>query len=126
MTTALSVQGYGRELANLAKMYTEDSKYSGENDNFDRKLTIFHDLCDRVDLPLVAKVKALLTMLCGIALDFYYRNKATYLTFDSICNAICNHFEGPEYRRGVLTKWNATTLKTVMIKSEGKSTEDCL
>ena len=36
---------YGKELANLAKLYTDESKYSGENDNFDFKLTIFMDLC---------------------------------------------------------------------------------
>ena len=65
-------------------------------------------------------------MLCSIALNFYYKNKATYTTFNNIYNAIYNHFKEPEYKRGVLTKWNAITLKTVMIKSEGKSTEDCL
>jgi len=65
-------------------------------------------------------------MLYSIALDFYYENKATYTTFDGICNAIRNYFEGLEYKRGVLIKWNAITLKTVMIKSEGKSIEDCL
>ena len=107
-------------------MYTEESKYSREDDNFDRKLTIFNDLCDRVGIPQEAKIKGFPTMLRGIALNFYYRNKATYVTFNGICNAIRNHFEGPKYKRGVLIKWNATTLKTVIIKSEGKSTEDCL
>jgi len=65
-------------------------------------------------------------MLCGITFDFYYRNKATYTTFNSIYNAIRNYFEGLEYKRGVLIKWNAITLKIVIIKSEGKSIEDCL
>jgi len=65
-------------------------------------------------------------MLCGITLDFYYKNKATYTTFNSICNAIRNHFKGLEYKCGVLIKWNAITFKTVIIKSEGKSIEDCL
>ena len=41
---------YGRDLATLAKMYTEESKYSREDDNFDCKLTIFNDLCDRVGI----------------------------------------------------------------------------
>ena len=75
---------YGRDLATLAKMYTEESKYSGEDDNFDRKLTIFNDLCDRVGIPQEAKIKGLPTILRSIALDFYYRNKATYITFDGI------------------------------------------
>jgi hypothetical protein len=35
---------YNKELANLAKLYINKSKYSGENDNFDFKLTIFIDL----------------------------------------------------------------------------------
>ena len=65
-------------------------------------------------------------MLRGITLNFYYRNKATYTTFDSICNAIRNYFKGLEYKRRVLIKWNAITLKTVIIKSKGKSIEDCL
>jgi hypothetical protein len=65
-------------------------------------------------------------MLYGITLNFYYRNKATYITFNGIYNAIYNYFKGLEYKRGVLTKWNAITLKIVIVKSEGKSIEDCL
>src|SRR6266568_8013257 len=60
-------QGFGKELTNLAKIYTEDNKYSGEDDNFDFKLTIFHDLCNRADVPQEAKAKAYPTMLCGLA-----------------------------------------------------------
>jgi hypothetical protein len=65
-------------------------------------------------------------MLRSITFNFYYKNKATYTTFNSICNAICNYFKGLEYKRRVLIKWNAITLKIVIIKSEGKSIEDCL
>ena len=42
---------YSKELANLAKLYTNKSKYSGENDNFNFKLTIFMDLCQKADIP---------------------------------------------------------------------------
>jgi hypothetical protein len=117
---------YGRDLVTLVKIYMEESKYSGEDNNFNCKFTIFNDLCDRVDIPQAVKIKGFLIMLRGIALDFYYKNKAIYITFDSICNAIRNYFKGLEYKCGVLIKWNAMTLKTVMIKSEGKSIEDCL
>jgi hypothetical protein len=65
-------------------------------------------------------------MLHSIALNFYYKNKATYVTFNGICNAIRNHFKGLEYKYRVLVKWNAITLKIVIIKNKGKSTEDCL
>ena len=107
-------------------MYTEESKYSGEDDNFDRKLTIFNDLFNRVGIPQEAKIKGFPMMLCGITLNFYYKNKATYTTFDSICNAIRNYFKGLEYKRRVLIKWNAITLKTVIIKNESKSIGDYL
>ena len=33
------------------KIYTEDNKYNGEDDNFDFKLIIFHDLYNRADVP---------------------------------------------------------------------------
>jgi hypothetical protein len=36
---------YSKELANLAKLYTDEAKYSGKNNNFDFKLIIFIDLC---------------------------------------------------------------------------------
>ena len=65
-------------------------------------------------------------MLYSIALNFYYENKVTYTTFNSIYNAIRNYFKGLEYKHGILIKWNTITLKTVIIKSEGKSIEDCL
>ena len=65
-------------------------------------------------------------MLRSITLNFYYRNKATNTTFNSIYNTVYNHFKGPEYKRRVLIKWNAITLKIVIIKSKGKSIEDCL
>jgi len=126
LTETKVTANYGRDLVTLVKIYIEESKYSGEDDNFNRKLTIFNNLYNRVDIPQEVKIKGFPIMLYGIALNFYYRNKATYTTFNGIYNAICNHFKGLEYKRGVLIKWNAITLKTVMIKSKGKSIEDCL
>jgi hypothetical protein len=34
-------KAYNRELANLAKLYTNKAKYSNKNNNFNFKLTIF-------------------------------------------------------------------------------------
>jgi len=42
---------YGRDLATLVKIYIEESKYSREDNNFNCKLIIFNDLCDRVGIP---------------------------------------------------------------------------
>lgn len=124
-------RSYGKELANLTKMYTDEAKYSGENDSFVYKLTIFHDICYRADVPDEAKLKAFPTMLKGPALDYYYSNVTSNrlpVTFDGVCYAMHTYFEGEEYRRSILVKWNNTSLKSIIARpeNEGKSTEDCL
>ena len=66
-------------------------------------------------------------MLKGLALDRYYSDPNTQtLTFEEICNSIRDYFEGEEYKRGIEVKWNRTTLKSIIKKSEGKQTEECL
>jgi hypothetical protein len=39
-----STKTYSKELANLAKLYTNKAKYNSKNNNFDFKLTIFTNL----------------------------------------------------------------------------------
>ena len=46
----IAAVNYGRDLVTLVKIYTEESKYSGEDDNFNRKLIIFNDLYNRVSI----------------------------------------------------------------------------
>ena len=50
-------------------MYIEEQKYSGssEDESLDHKLTIFYNICSRVDLPQELYVKAFPTMLKGLA-----------------------------------------------------------
>ncbi len=100
------IQGYGKELANLAKMYTDEAKYIGKNNSFTFKLTIFHDNCARADVPYEIKLKAFPTMLTGLALDYDYLNVSisTSVIFDEVCNSIRTYFEGVEYGRSVLSK----------------------
>ena len=47
----IATVNYSRDLATLAKMYMEESKYSGENNNFNYKLIIFNNLYNRVSIP---------------------------------------------------------------------------
>ena len=47
----LPSQNYEKELTNLAKLYTKNIKYSGNNDNFDYKLMIFYNLYEKATLP---------------------------------------------------------------------------
>ncbi len=119
-----------KELANLAKLYTNEAKYSDENDSFSFKLTIFHDMCDRANVSQSAKLKAFSIMLKGLILDYYYSNMSTdtLIIFDEVCFSMRNYFEDAEYRRSILSKWNNLTLKSIMIKSENenKFIEKCL
>ena len=89
---------YSKKLANLAKLYTNKSKYSSENNNFNFKLTIFIDLCQKVDIPKQEFSQAYSTMLCGLALNHYYTNLKSNpfsVSFNKLCKAIHNYFEGP-------------------------------
>jgi hypothetical protein len=87
-------------------------------------------MCDRADVPQSAKLKAFPTMLKDLALDYYYSNMftstAAAITFDEVCFSMRNYFEGAEYRRDILFKWNNLTLKSVMTSNEDKSVEECL
>ena len=47
---AIAVINYGRDLVTLVKIYIEESKYSGGDNNFNRKLIIFNDLYNRVSI----------------------------------------------------------------------------
>ncbi len=109
-------------------MYTDEAKYSGENDSFTFKLTIFHDICTRTDLPHKIKLKAFSTMLTYLALDYCYSNVSisTSVIFDKICDSIRTYFKGEENRKSVLSRWNMTTLKSIIGKNEGKPMEECL
>jgi hypothetical protein len=58
---------YSKEVATIAKIYTDDQKYDGVNDSFDFKLTIFYNICKRSGLPLEGYVVAFPSMLKGLA-----------------------------------------------------------
>jgi hypothetical protein len=89
-----------KELANLAKLYTNEAKYSDENDSFSFKLKIFHDMCDRADVFQSAKLKAFSIMLKDLTFDYYYSNMfisiITVITFDEVCFSMRNYFEDAE------------------------------
>ena len=128
--TSTHLSGFGREVATLSKLYTEESKYGGEGDNFEFKLKIFNNACKKADIPPEGKIDALSIMLKGLALDYFYSNleDQEHLSFDDVCKSIQNHFEGEEYQRTIQTKWESTNLLSIIKKTEGegKSTEDCL
>ena len=102
-----TISDYSRELSNLAKMYTKESKYSGKNNSFTFKLAIFNDICSRADVPSEVRIKAFPTMLKGLALDYYYSNigiTSLTMNFDQVCYLIQTYFEGAKYKKSILSK----------------------
>ena len=47
----VTVTGSNKEIANVAKIYIEEQKYSGINESLNYKLIIFYDICNRADVP---------------------------------------------------------------------------
>ena len=108
-------------------MYTKESKYKSNRDSFNFKLTIFYNICGRVNILYKTKTKAFFIILKGLALNFFYLNNTiNKLSFQDICSAVQTYFKGLEYKRGVLVYWNTILLKSIMDKSEGKSIADYL
>ena len=68
-------------------------------------------------------------MLCSLVLNHYYTNlKSNPLSipFNKLYEATHNYFKRLEYRRDILTQWNATKLQTVIDKNTKKLTIKCL
>ena len=43
---SITITGYGKEIANVAKIYIEEQKYGSINESLDYKLTIFYNICN--------------------------------------------------------------------------------
>lgn len=74
-------------------------------------------------------MKAIPTMLKWLALDYYSSNisiSGIAMNFDQVCYSIRAYFEGAEYKRSILSKWNELTLKLVISKNKGRPMEECL
>jgi hypothetical protein len=111
-----------RLIGEVAKIYTKEQKYNGSNSNFDHKLTIFLDICQRVELPQEALMRAFPTMLKELAQDHFYSNQLSQRTYEEACINVRSFFEGPGFERRNLVMWNATTLASVTTKFPEKTT----
>jgi hypothetical protein len=76
------------------KVYPDDAKYTGENDNFQFKLTMFTNICQQADIPHEVALKAFPIMLKGLALDYYYSNFRSWwnATFEQVCSLMEIYF----------------------------------
>ena len=96
-------KGYRQELNTIIKIYIKESKYRGNRNSFNFKLTIYHNIYGRADVLYKAKAKTFPIILKGLVLDFFYLNNTiNKLSFQDICSAIQTYFKGLEYKRGIL------------------------
>jgi hypothetical protein len=68
-------------------------------------------------------------MLKGAALKHYYtvcRTEPRMTQLADLCNSIRNTFEGAEYKRSMLAKWNVLSLRQTISKNPNKDIETCL
>jgi hypothetical protein len=111
-----------RLIGEVAKIYTKEQKYNRSNGNFDHKLTIFLDICQYIELPQEALMRAFPTILKGLAQDHFYSNQLSQHTYKEACINIRSFFKGPGFERRNLDMWNATTLASVTAKFPEKTT----
>ena len=85
----LILKGYRREFNTIIKIYIKESKYGGNRDSFNFKLTIFYNIYGCANILYKVKVKAFPTILKGLVLNFFYLNNTiNKLSFQDICSTI--------------------------------------
>ena len=114
-------KSHDRVLFNLIKMYSDETKYSDENDSWNFKFIIFHDMCAKVEMFETIKLMTFSIMLKDFALNYYYFNVIVWesaLNFVQTCVSINSYFENSEYKRNVMIKWNVIIFRSVMTISK--------
>ena len=109
-------------VSKVGKNYNNGIRYNGTSSHFDYKLLIFHNVCQRFNLSREAYIRAFPYMLKGLAEAHYYNAVLSRLSFNNAYNSIRAYFQGPEYYRANLNKWNNLTLESITAKYPDKST----
>ena len=88
----------------MTRLYTDEVKYSGEQDNFDFKFKIFQNYCLRAGVPKQAYTIAIPTMLRGLALKYYFTYLKDLTLLENVYIGLKLYFKGDEYKRDILSK----------------------
>lgn len=103
-----------------------EDKFGDTGDNFRFKIIIFYDKCMRAGLPPIAYIQGASIMLSGQALFHYYENKGAISSWEEFCMEMQLFFEGPEWQRLILTKWQTINLADVISANPTLSTIECI
>lgn len=81
-------------------------KYNGKNISFTFKLTTFHEIYTKADVPPEIPLNCFLILFTSLVLDYYYLNTNTSIIsiFEEVCTLIQTYFEKTEYKKRVLSK----------------------
>ncbi|KAF1350556.1 hypothetical protein EJ07DRAFT_169093 [Lizonia empirigonia] len=118
-------------LTNLAKLYNENDKFSGDKyDVLSHKLVIFRELCAKVGIQpdQTDRYKlAISTMLTGKASAYYYQSIAPLdLRYEDIIAKLGAYFHTTENYQLFLNEWRTIMLKDVIASNPDKTIAQCL
>ena len=88
-------------------MYSDETKYNDENDSWNFKFIIFHDMCAKAEMLETAKLMTFSMMFKNLVLNYYHFNVTVWrsaLNFVQTCVSINSYFENAEYKRNVMIK----------------------
>lgn len=72
-------------------------------------------------VDMAEKPKALLIMLEGRALQYYYDHlQGKLVNLDDLCGSIRRRLLSEEHTRGIMRKWDYITLESIMSENGGK------
>jgi hypothetical protein len=119
-------QPIGKLLSDVARGIPDSQKYAGYDGNLTYKLKLLWSVCNRYEVPLDQRVKALPIVLKDRALEHFVENNLDRANEDYAIESLRRTFEGPTYQSRMQDKWESITLKSVMKENLGKTMIECI
>lgn len=117
------------QLSGLLKVYHGDrDRYNGLTcDNYDRKLSIFNERCEKSGISDDGRQKALSIRLCVPDLLYYLDVlKPKGLELEGLSNSMKKRFQTAGRTRALLREWEGISLRAIMETNSDKDPGQCL